>query len=300
MATILAGNKFPTTLVTEMFNAVGGHSALARLSAAKPIPFNGETVMVFSNAGEASLVAEGAAKPAGNAAANPVVIRPQKFVYQQRVSDEFVKNAESRLNYLEAFAEGFSRVIGRGFDIAAMHGIDPATKADISALATNNFDDLLTGTSVITYNSAAPDANIEAAVAAIQTKGGNIDGIAMSPAFGAAMASLKVNGVPQFPEFRFGANPEAFAGLRSDVNSTVNFTGSASGAPTDMAIVGDFGRAFRWGYSVNVPLEVIEYGDPDGTGHDLKQYNEVLLRAEAYIGWGILDLNSFARVEMGE
>jgi hypothetical protein len=294
MATVLAGNKFPTTLVTEMFNAVGGHSALARLSAAKPIPFNGETVMVFSNAGEASLVAEGAAKPAGNAAVNPVVIRPQKFVYQQRVSDEFVKNAESRLNYLEAFAEGFSRVIGRGFDIAAMHGIDPATKADIPALATNNFDDLLTGGSIITYDATAPDANIESAVAAIHAADGSVDGIAMSPAFGGAMATLKVNGVPQFPEFRFGGNPDAFAGLRSDVNSTVNFTGSAVGAPTDMAIVGDFGRAFRWGYSVNVPLEVIEYGDPDGTGHDLKQYNEVLLRAEAYIGWGILSADSFA------
>lgn len=294
MATILAGTNFPTTLVAEMFNAVGGHSALARLSSAKPIPFNGETVMVFSNAGEASLVAEGAAKPAGNASVDPVVIRPQKFVYQQRVSDEFVRNAESRLNYLEAFADGFARVIGRGFDIAAMHGIDPATKADIPALATNNFDDLLTGGAIITYDSSNPDSNIESAVAAIHAANGSVDGIAMSPVFGAAMANLKVNGVPQFPEFRFGGNPEGFAGLRSDVNGTVNYTGSAVGAPTDMAIVGDFGRAFRWGYSVNVPLEVIEYGDPDGTGHDLKQYNEVLLRAEAYIGWGILSPDSFA------
>lgn len=294
MATITAGTKFPTTLVSEMFNAVNGHSALARLSAARPIPFNGETVMVFSNAGEASLVAEGAPKPAGNASVEPVVIRPQKFVYQQRFSDEFIKNAESRLNILEAFADGFARVIGRGFDIAAMHGIDPATKADIAALATNNFDDLLTGGSIITYDSSNPDSNIESAVSAIHAAGGTVDGIAMAPAFGAAMGSLKANGVPQFPEFRFGANPDAFAGLRSDVNGTVNFTGSASGAPTDMAIVGDFGRAFRWGYSVNVPLEVLEWGDPDGAGRDLKRYNEVLLRAEAYIGWGILDAASFA------
>lgn len=294
MATITAGTNFPTELVREMFSAVSGHSALAKLSASKPLPFNGETVMVFTNAGEASLVAEGAAKPAGDAAVAPVVIRPQKFVYQQRVSDEFVKNAESRLNYLEAFADGFSRVIARGFDIAAMHGIDPATKADIAALATNNFDDLLTGGSIITYNASTPDANIESAVAAIQAGGGDVSGIAMSPTFAAAMASLKVNGVPQFPEFRFGQNPEAFSGLRSDVNSTVPYTGSAVGAPTDYALVGDFEKAFRWGYSVNVPLEVIEYGDPDGAGHDLKQYNEVLLRAEAYIGWGILDAASFA------
>ena len=294
MATIKANTSFPTQLVSEMFNAVGGHSSLAKLSGAKPIPFAGETVMVFSNAGEASLVAEGAAKPAGNAAVDPVVIRPQKFVYQQRVSDEFVKNAQSQLNFLQAFADGFGRVIARGLDIAAMHGIDPATKADIPGLATNNFDDLLTGTAVITYDSAHPDTNLDSAIAAIQALDGNVTGIAMAPAFGAAMGAVTANGAPLYPEYRFGQNPNAFYGLGSDVNSTVNYTGSAVGAPTDMAIVGDFANAFRWGYSLNIPLEVIEYGDPDGAGHDLKQYNEVLLRAEAYIGWGILNAASFA------
>ena len=44
-------------------------------------------------------------------------------------------------------------------------------------------------------------------------------------------------------------------------------------------------------------MEIIEYGDPDGTGRDLKAYNEILLRTEAYIGWGILDEKAFARVE---
>lgn len=294
MATIKANASFPTQLVAEMFNAVGGHSSLAKLSGVKPIPFAGETVMVFSNAGEASLVAEGAAKPAGNAAVTPVVIRPQKFVYQQRVSDEFVKNADSQLNFLQAFADGFGRVIARGLDIAAMHGIDPATKGDIAGLATNNFDDLLTGTSIITYDATAPDANLDAAIAAIHAADANVTGVAMSPAFGAAMGALKANGVPQFPEFRFGQNPASFYGMGSDVNSTVAVKGSAAGAPTDYAIVGDFANAFRWGYAQNIPLEVIEYGDPDGAGHDLKQYNEVLLRAEAYIGWGILNADAFA------
>lgn len=296
MATITAGTSFPTELVREMFNNVSGHSSVAKLSASKPLPFNGETVMVFSNSGEASLVAEGAAKPAGNASVDPVIIRPQKFVYQQRVSDEFVKNAESKLNFLQTFAEGFSRVIARGLDIAAIHGIDPASKADIPALATNNIDDLVAVGSIITYDSSNPDTNIDAAVAAIQALGASVSGIAMAPAFSAALAALKVNGVPQFPEYRFGQNPDALYGMGSDVNTTISYTGSAVGAPTDYAVIGDFARAFRWGYSVNVPLEVIEYGDPDGAGHDLKQYNEVLLRSEAFIGWGILDPNAFAVV----
>ena len=52
----------------------------------------------------------------------------------------------------------------------------------------------------------------------------------------------------------------------------------------------------KWGYAKQIPLEVIRYGDPDNSGKDLKGYNQVYLRAEIYLGWGILDKNSFARV----
>ena len=83
--------------------------------------------------------------------------------------------------------------------------------------------------------------------------------------------------------------------MKSDVNSTLEVQGT--GVTTkDHVIVGDFANAFKWGYAKDIPLEVIEYGDPDGLG-DLKRTNEVVLRAEAYIGWGILDAASFARVK---
>ena len=289
-----AGTSFPAELASEMFVAVQGHSALAKLSAQKPIPFNGETTFVFSASGEAALVGEGANKPAGDATVSAVTIRPVKFVYQHRVSDEFVYNAESRLQYLQAFAEGFARKIARGFDIAAMHGVDPATLADASFKATNSFDGLISN--IVTYNASTIDNNIDAAVALVMADGGEVNGLALSPTAGSALAALKVNGVAQFPEFRFGQNPDAFNGMSSDVNSTVSVTGTAAGSDTDHVIVGDFQNAFKWGYSKNIPLEVIEYGDPDGQG-DLKRTNEVVLRAEAYIGWGILFADHFAKVK---
>lgn len=290
-----AGNNFPTELVTEMFNKVNGHSALAKLSASKPIPFAGETVFTFSLGGEASIVGEGDNKPAGDATIAPKTIRPVKFVYQHRVSSEFVYNAESRTNYLQAFADGFAKKIARGLDIAAMHGVNPADLADASFKASNSFDGLVTGNTV-TYVAASVDDNIDAAVQQVIADGGVVNGIAISPTAGAALAAIKVNGVAQYPEFRFGSNPNAFYGMVSDVNSTVSVTGTATGSQTDHVIVGDFQNAFRWGYAKNIPLEVIEYGDPDGLG-DLKRTNEVVLRAEAFIGWGILDANSFARVK---
>jgi len=290
-----AGTNFPPELVAEMFSKVNGHSALAKLSAQKPIPFNGETIFVFSAGGEASIVGEGENKPAGDAAVTPKTIRPIKFVYQHRVSNEFIYNAESKLNYLQTFADGFAKKIARGLDIAAMHGINPADLADASFKATNSFDGLVTGNTV-TYVAANVDANIDAAVQMVIADGNVVNGVALSPTAGAAMAAIKVNGVPQYPEFRFGGNPDAFYGMGSDVNGTVSVTGAATGSQTDHVIVGDFQNAFRWGYAKNIPLEVIEYGDPDGLG-DLKRTNEVVLRAEAFIGWGILDADAFARVK---
>ena len=293
MATITAGAYFPAEVVTEMFNAVRGHSALAKLSGQKPMPFTGVTQFVFNAEGEAALVGEGAAKPAGNAAAIPKIIKPVKFVYQQRVSDEFVKSSdEVRLRYLEGFAEGFGRKIARSFDIAAMHGIEPATKAAASFKATNSFDGMVTN--VETYAAATVDENIDDAIQSITD--GNVSGIVLSPTAAAALSKIKANGVTQFPEFRFGQNPDAFYGMASDVNSTLEVQGTGV-SEKDHVLVGDFEGAFRWGYADNISLEVIEYGDPDGAGHDLKQYNEVLLRTEAYIGWGILDANAFALVQ---
>ena len=64
----------------------------------------------------------------------------------------------------------------------------------------------------------------------------------------------------------------------------------------DHAIVGDFSNAFKWGFSKEIPLEIIKYGDPDNTGKDLKGYNQVYIRAEVYLGWGILVPEYFARV----
>ena len=83
----------------------------------------------------------------------------------------------------------------------------------------------------------------------------------------------------------------AFAGRMSDTNNTVNFATSKV-----HAYVGDFSNAFKWGIAKEIPLEVIQYGDPDNSGKDLKGYNQVYLRTEIYIGWGILAPEFFARI----
>ena len=291
-----SGTLFKPELVTELFSKVKGHSALAKLCGASPMPFAGTDTFIFTMDGEAAIVGEGAQKPAGDAALTSVTIKPIKFVYQHRVTDEFIRlSEEKQIPYLRAYADGFAKKIARGMDIAAMHGVNPATGSASAIVGTNSFQGTVTDAGhIITYNSSTPDDNIDAAVGAIQESDGIVTGIAMAPAMGAAIGAMKMtdSGAAMYPEFRFGGNPAAFGALASDINSTVAF-----GANQKLrAIVGDFANAFKWGYAENITLEIIQYGDPDGQG-DLKRTNEIVLRSEVYIGWGILDANSFALIK---
>lgn len=295
MANVLAkGTLLPTQVVEEMFNAVTGKSSLAKLSGQKPIPFNGTTEFVFSLDKEVDIVAENGAKSNGGATVAAKVIRPIKFEYGVRVSDEFMYGSEEyRMNVLRTFAEGAARKMARGFDIGAFHGVNPRTGTASAVIGTENFDSLVTANTV-TYAAATADANIDAAIALL----GDADatGIAMSPAMRSAIAAMTANGLRKYPELAFGGQPANLGALTLDVNSTVSFGNTQSAG--DHAIIGDFQNAFRWGYAKEIPLEVIEYGNPDNdaTAGDLKGHNQVYLRAEFFIGWAILAPTAFARV----
>lgn len=289
------GTLFKPELVTDIMNKVQGRSTLAKLSNQQPIPFNGTEQFIFNLEGNAQIVGEGELKGAGKAVITTKVIKPLKFVYQARITDEFLyASDEKKLEFLKHYAEGFSKKIAEGFDIAAIHGLEPKGLTEASFKATNSFDGLITG-NVVTYNAATIDENIDTAVQSVVANDNEVTGIAMSPVAGQAMSKIKVKDVVQYPEFRFGQRPDNFFNMDLDINKTLTVQGGST--KKDHVIVGDFQNRFKWGYAENIPMEIIEYGDPDGTGRDLKAYNEILLRTEAYIGWGILDEKAFARVE---
>lgn len=290
-----AGTLFKPELVKELISKVQGRSVLAKLSSQAPIPFNGVEQFIFNLEGNAQIVGEGEQKQSGKAKITSKVIKPLKFVYQTRITDEFkYASEEKQMNFLSAYMDGFAKKIAEAFDLAALHGLEPKTMTDASFRATNSFDGLITG-NIVNYDEAHIDDNIDVAVQTIVAKGGEVTGIALSPTAGQNLAKIKVNGVVQYPEFRFGQSPDSFYGMKSDINKNLTVTGGT--AETDHAIVGDFQNRFKWGYAENIPMEIIEFGDPDGAGRDLKAYNEICLRAEAFIGWGILDEEAFARVK---
>lgn len=284
--------KFPHELVSEVFTGAKGKSSIAKLAEQTPIAFSGTDVMVFSMSGEVNLVAEGGKKGSHSGSNDTIKMVPLKIEYGQRVSDEFIRcSEEKQLDYLRAFSESFAGKIARGLDIMVMHGINPATGTAATAIGTNAFDTNVSVTPV-TYSALNPESNIESAVAAIGDY--DFNGIAMSKTFAADLAKLKVNGVPQYPELGWGASPDTIKGVPASINSTV------SAVVGEYAYAGDFQNAFKWGYADIINFDVIEYGDPDNTGADLKGYNQVYLRAEAWIGWAILDGSAFARIESSE
>ena len=297
MANIIAnGGNIPPVVVSEMFNAVRGKSALAKISDRMPVAFNGSTEFVFNMDSEADIVAENGAKSNGGATATPITIRPLKFEYGVRVSDEFLKGSEEyRMDVMREFAEGAARKFAKGMDIAAFHGLNPRTMTAATTTVGNmHFDHEIPVASVISYTAGSEKANLDAAIAAVNGFGYDVNGVAFDPEFSSALGGVAVGTVAVAPEYLFGGDPDTFHGMKSAVNGTVGKV--ATGADKVYGYVGDF-DAFRWGYARDVEFEVIEYGDPDNAGSDLKGHNQVYLRCEAYIGWAVLDGNAFAKIE---
>lgn len=284
--TISKSTLFPAELSQEIFSGVRGKSSLAKLSQQEGIPFTGTDFFVFNLDGEASLVGENGKKINGGATLGSKKVRPLKLEYGVRVSDEFLTASEERqIEILRPFTEGFQKKIARALDIMAFAKVNPRDGVT-SALIQNDFTGV---TNRVLYTPGHTGDNVNDAVNLI----GDYDmtGIILSKTLANAMAA-EVNGlgVKIYPELEWGGSPETLKGVACDVNGTVNKYGTA------LALVGDF-SAFRWGYAKDIEVKIIPYGDPDNSGNDLAGSNQVYLRAEAFIGFAVLDEDAFARIE---
>lgn len=293
MAVLSKASLFDPQLVSDLVNKVNGKSSLAVMTGQTPIPFNGQKEFVFTMDSEIDVVAENGAKSHGGVTLTPRTIVPIKVEYGARVSDEFMYAAEEeQIDILKSFNDGFAKKVARGLDLMAMHGVNPRTGLASAVIGTNHFDAAVTQT--VEYVAASIDANIESAITAVQGAGGDVSGLILSPTASAALAALVLtSGEKKYPQLAWGANPGTINGLKTDINKTVS---DADAIAKDRVIVGDFANSFRWGYAKEIPLEIIQYGDPDNSGNDLKGYNQVYLRAELYLGWAVLEPTSFARI----
>ena len=296
----VSAQLYDKELVKDLISKVKGKSSLTALGQQTPVSFVGNKEFTFTFDQDIDIVAEGGAKSHGGITMEPITIVPVKFEYGARISDEFmIASDEQKVDYLTAFNDGFAKKLASGLDLAAIHGVNPRSKVVSSIVSANSFDTLVTNT--VNYNGSTPDANIESAIALVEGGDGDVTGIAISPTVRAALAAMtKSTGEKLYPDFAFGGQPASLGGQRLSINKTVSqavkATASGTAAIADQGIVGDFANMFKWGYGQEISFEIIQYGDPDNSGADLKGHNQVYLRGEAYLGWAIFDPASFARI----
>ena len=305
--TALATGSFslPKHMVPGVWQKAQGQSVLARLSASEPQEFGDQQYMTLTAPPRGEVVGEAAQKSESTAQFAPVTAIPRKVQVTQRFSQEVMWADESRqLGVLKTMRDLSGSALGRALDLIAIHGINPLT----GALLAGSPAKILDTTNVVELDTAAlakPDQAIEAAVGLVLADSLSPDGIALDNTYAFSLATQRDSqGRKLYPELGFGATATAFSGLNAAVSDTVRGGPEAvtpsTGAyrttnPNIKAIAGDF-SAFRWGVQVNIPLELIEFGDPDGLG-DLKRQNQIAIRSEVVYGIGIMSTDAFGVVK---
>ena len=122
----------------------------------------------------------------------------------------------------------------------------------------------------------------------------DINGIALSKTMANELRKIRVPSTGQrfYPEIPINLQVGSLDGIPAATSGTVNgrLITPATGI---LAFLGDF-RLIKWGMVRDIWSEIIEYGDPDNTGKDLKGVNQIAYRTEAMYSYAILDPKGIA------
>ena len=294
MAVLQTGSlTIPKQALEPWLGGIKSGSAVAALSNSVPMTYGEGETWTFS-IGEAEYVAEGGNKGASTVTPASQTITPYKFHKTVRMSEEVLWADEDR--QLQAVSQILAEIqpaLSRALDFGVFHEINPASGAVVAAMSGG----LTSTTNVVEYAAAdKPYVSLDAADALVLADGFMPRDIALDPAYAAKFTSLRGDNSEQklYPNLVLGTEVSELDGHRASVSNTVGATAVLAVATDVLGFVGDF-SAIRWGVQKSIGLEAIRYGDPDGGG-DLKRKNEVAFRAEVVYGWGVADLNAFAKI----
>lgn len=286
--------SIPNQILDPWLGKVKYGSAVATLSGAIPMKFGNGQSMTFT-IGEAEYVGEGANKSGSTITSATKTVKPFKFQKTVRWTEE-VKWADEdhQLEVITQILDQIQPALSRALDFGVFHGINPTGGAAVTAMAEKLSD---TTNSVEIGASDKPYTNLDAADVLILADGFVPRDIALDPSWASKWGGLRNATSEQklYPDLSYATAPAGrIENHNSSVSDTVGAVGIAATATNVKAFVGDF-SGIRWGIQRAIGLEMIEYGDPDGGG-DLKRNNQVAFRAEVVYGWGIADLNAFAKI----
>jgi HK97 family phage major capsid protein len=296
-----SGLSLPNHLASGLWSKVQTGSTVARLSGQEPMMFGTSTLMTFTGKPKGEVVAEGANKSQSQPTLGTKTVTPRKVQVTMRFNEEVQwADEDYQTGVLSALRDAAGEALARALDLIVYHGINPLTGAALSGSPAKVLDT----TNTVEVATANADADIDSAVALVIADGFYMpNGIAFDPSFAYKLATTRDSQNRKlYPELGTGLGVTSFSGLNAAVSTTVSapeaaISGGAyaSANPNVKAIVGDF-TAIRWGVQREVPIEVIRFGDPDGSG-DLKRANQIALRAEVVYGTAIMDTDAFAVIK---
>lgn len=272
-------------------------SVLSKLAPQAPeIKVGSTDHFTFTTTPKAELVGESAQKSSNDGTPTKVTAKTYKVQITYRFSNEVQwEDEDYQTGLIDGLVANIAVGLSRALDLIAIHGINPKT-GDVSGQVSNYFTKASNGVARVTSTGEA-DADIEEAAADLQAAGYIATGIGFDPAYAGVLArSRDAEGRKLYPEMGLGFNFDNFQGLSAASSDTVSGRQELDAEDAVVkALMGDF-NAFKWGVAREIPLELIEYGDPDGNG-DLKRTNEVAIRAESVLGFAIFDPAAFALIE---
>lgn len=294
----------PRNIADGMIVKTQSTSTVAKLSGAEPQQFGETDYLIFDSFPRAEFVEEGAQKSSTKGAFRSVTAKPRKAQVTMRFNQE-VKWADEdyQLNVLSQLAAKGSEALSRALDLGLYHRIQPKTGQVISG-----WDNYLTATTKAVEYTAGTDELDQAIRESVGLLVNDADdpvtptGIALDPTTVWDLGNLQTknadgspSGVQRYPQLGLGTEIDSFLGLSAAVGNTVSGRPEAAADTGVKALVGDFQNGVRWGIQRNLPVELIEYGDPDGTGEDLKGRNQIALRLEIVFGWYVFT-DRFAKI----
>lgn len=278
----------PKEVATVITKRAKDTSTIAALSPSEPQLFLDKDYMVFTGNSEAEVVAEGAQKSSYEETLTPVVGKRFKVQTTTRLSNELQwADDDAKLEIISKIQADQAAAMGRVLDYVVYHAFDPKKKTTLegfNALAESAVSVPATDDRVADIDSLAEAVSDEY----------DINGIALSKTMANELRKIRVPSTGQrfYPEIPINLQVGNLDGIPAATSGTVN--GRLVTPPTGiLAFLGDF-RLIKWGMVRDIWSEIIEYGDPDNTGKDLKGVNQIAYRTEAMYSYAILDPKGIA------
>lgn len=278
----------PKEVATVITKRAKDTSTIAALSPSEPQLFLDKDYMVFTGNSEAEVVAEGAQKSSYEETLTPVVGKRFKVQTTTRLSNEFQwADDDAKLEIISKIQADQAAAMGRVLDYVVYHAFDPKKKTTLEGF------NALAKTAVGVPATDDRVADIDS-LAEVVSDEYDINGIALSKTMANELRKIRVPSTGQrfYPEIPINLQVGNLDGIPAATSGTVNgrLVTPATGI---LAFLGDF-SLIKWGMVRDIWSEIIEYGDPDNTGKDLKGFNQIAYRTEAMYSYAILDPKGIA------